>query len=122
MKDHLLSITRKQVEDLASLQRSIKAVSTNRISRQSLLDAGAATARYWFDVVKPALEKAHFPQETIDAFSRRFEELLRAASKEPMKRAYLENITDNLGAYRQQIVHQIEIGSFSTTAALSIAP
>src|SRR3954470_1440878 len=113
MKDHLLSITRKQVEDLAALQRSTKAVPTDRISRQGLRDAGAATARNWFDVVKPALEKARFPQATIDAFSPRFEELLHAASKEPRKRAYLESVTTALGAYRTQIVHQIEIGSFS---------
>ena len=115
MKEHLLSITREQVEDLLALQRSIKAIPTNRISRQSLLNAGAATARRWFDVVKPALEKARFPQETVDAFSRKFEELLRAAAKEPMKRAYLEDVTGTLGAYRVQVVHQIEIGSFSST-------
>jgi hypothetical protein len=122
MKDHLLSITRKQVEELAALHRSIRAVPTKRVSRKQPLDAGAATARHWFDVVRPALEKAHFAHDAIDSFSHRFEALLRASGGEPAKTVFLGFVTDLLAPYRQQIVHQIEIGSFTTTIGLSIAP
>ena len=122
MKEQLLTITRKQVEDLAALQRSVKSISTKRISRKQPLDAGAATARHWFDVVRPALDKAQFPKDTVDTFSKRFEELLRLSGGEPMKTGFVECIADILQAYRQQIIHQIEVGSFTTTVGLSIAP
>jgi hypothetical protein len=122
MKEHLLSMTQQQVEDLAALQRSIKAVPTNRISRKQPLNAGAATARHWFDVVRPALEKARFAQETLDSFSRRFEGLLLASASEPSKRTFLTCVTEILGPYRAQVVHQIEISTFHTAVGLSIAP
>jgi hypothetical protein len=122
MKEQLLSVTRKQVEDLAALQRSIKSVPTKRVSRKQPLDAGAATARHWFDVVRPALEKAQFSKDAIEPFSRRFEELLRISGGEPMKAGFLQCVAGILQLYRQQIVHQIEIGSFATAAGLSIAP
>jgi hypothetical protein len=122
MKDHLLSITREQVDDLAALQRLIKAVPTKRVGRRQPLNAGADTARRWFDVVRPALEKAQFSKEFIDAFSTRFEDLLRASGGKPMKAPYLQAVAGILGPYRQQIVHQLQIGSFTSTAGLGIAP
>ncbi len=122
MKDHLLSITRGQVEDLAALQRLIKAVPTERIARRPPLDTGASTARQWFDAVRPALESAQFSKDVLESFSGRYDELLRVSSGKPMKGAYLHGSFRNLGSYRQQIVHQIEVGSFATTTGLSIAP
>jgi hypothetical protein len=122
MKEQILTVTRKQVDDLAALQRSVKAISTKRISRKQPLDAGAATARHWFDVVRPALDKASFPKDTVEAFSKRFEELLRLSGGEPMKTGLLDCIAGILQPYRQQIIHQIEVGSFTTSVGLSIAP
>jgi len=122
MKEQLLSVTRKHVENLAALQRSIRTVPSKRVSRRQPLDTGAATARYWFDVVRPALDKAQFPKDTIETFSRRFEELLRMSGGEPMKAGFLAAVAGILQPYRQQIVHQIEVGSFTTTVGLSIAP
>lgn len=122
MKEQLLSVTRKHVEDLASLQRSIKSVPTKRVSRKQPLDAGAVAARYWFDVARPTLERAQFPKDTIEAFSRRFEDLLRVSGGEPMKASFLQCVAGIIQPYRQQIVHQIEVGSFTTTVGLSIAP
>lgn len=122
MKDELLALTRRQVDDLATLQRSIKAASTDRIRQKALLSTGGAAARQWFDVIKPALDNAAFSPATISAFSKRFEDLLLMSRGQPMKNAYIRAISENLAAYRTEIVHQIEIGSFSSGTGLSIAP
>lgn len=122
MKEQLLSLARTHVEELVALQRAVKAIAARRVSRRQPLDDGAKAARNWFDVMRPALEKAQFRSELIDAFSRRFEDLLRAAGGEPTKEAYLQAVNGILSIYREQIVHQIEIGSFSHATGLSIAP
>jgi hypothetical protein len=122
MKDELLALTRRQVDELAALQRSIKTAPTDRIRQRALLSAGGAAARQWFDVIKPALENVTFSPATISAFSKRFEDLLRMSRGRPMKNAYIRAVNENLAAYKTEIVHQIEIGSFSSRTGLSIAP
>jgi hypothetical protein len=86
------------------------------------LDAGAAAARQWFDVVRPALEKARYSTDTITAFSTRFEALLAMTRGRPMKTAYLKVLAGISGPYVPEIVHQIEIGSLTSVTGLSIAP
>lgn len=122
MKNQLLGVTRQQVSDLGALVRSLKSVSTAQIKQKALLAAGAATARHWFDVVRPKLEKAGFPPPVIGEFSRRFEDLLRMTGGAPTKKAYNGTIADTLAAYKSDVVHQIEIRSFTVTSGLSIAP
>jgi hypothetical protein len=122
MKAQILALARNQVADLTALQRSLRSVSTTQIQQKAPLEAGAVLARQWFDVVRPALEKASFPGGTIGSFSQRFEELLRMSGGRPRKAVYLDCITGTLTAYKAEIVQQIEIGSFSTSGALSIAP
>ena len=41
---------------------------------------------------------------------------------EPAKSVYVRAVSDTLTAYKAAIVHQIEIGSFTSSAGLSIAP
>lgn len=120
MKDELLALTRAQVADLAAVHKAIKAAPTSRIRQRALLEAGAAAARRWFDIVRPALEKARFPTDTI--FSTRFEALLAMTRGQPMKAVYLKALSDISGPYVPDIVHQIEIGSFTSATGLSIAP
>lgn len=122
MKNELLALARAQVADLAAVHRAVRAAPTSRIRQRALLDAGANAARRWFDVVRPALEKAHFWAEGITAFSTRFEALLIMTRGQPMKTAYLKALADISGLYVPDIVHQIEIGSFTSAAGLSIAP
>lgn len=122
MKEQLLAVVRRHAEALAALQRSIKAISTPRIGRRQPLEVGAEIARHWFDDVRPALEKAQFSAAIIDAFSRRFEELLLASGGKPTKESYLQLVAGVLSAYREQVIHQIEIGSFVSVGGLSIAP
>jgi hypothetical protein len=55
MKEQLLGLTNAQAVSLADLQRAVKSVSTNQIRQKPLLTAGAAAARQWFNVIKPAL-------------------------------------------------------------------
>src|SRR5215475_12491037 len=122
MKEHLLTLTRQQVADLIDLQKSLRSAPTDRIRQRAMLDAGATTARSWFDSVRPALEKASLPAAPIDAFSQRFEGLLRATTGRPMRAGYLGTVTETLNAYKIEIIHQLEIGSFATPGRLSIAP
>ena len=122
MKDELLALARAQVADLAAVHKAVKAAPTPRIQQRAFLDAGAAAARRWFDVVRPALEKAHFSADTITAFSTRFEALLAMTRGKPMKTAYLKALSDISGPYVPDIVHPIEIGSFASVTGLSIAP
>ncbi len=58
----------------------------------------------------------------IGEFSRRFEDLLRMTGGAPTKKAYNGTIADTLAAYKSDVVHQIEIRSFTVTSGLSIAP
>ena len=128
MKDNLLSITRKQVEDLAALQRVIKAVPTRRVGRRQPLDAGADTARHWFDVVRPALEKAQFSKESMEAFSRRFDDLLRASTGKPVKVAYLQAVAGILGhtvsksSIRLKSVHSLRRQGLASRPTLKACP
>lgn len=122
MKEQILALVRKQVSDLTALQRALRSIQSPRIQQKAPLEAGANIARHWFDVVRPALEKAAFDGGTIQSFSLRFEELLRVTGGHPRRTSYLDSISEMLNAYKSDIVHQIEIGSFSTTGALSIAP
>jgi hypothetical protein len=122
MKEELLALARQQLADLASLQKSLKSARTARIQQRSLLSAGGVVARKWFDLVKPSLEKANFTPAVVGTFSNRFENLLVLAGRHPTKNIYLNAVTDTLTAYKVEIVHQIEIGSFAPTVGLSIAP
>lgn len=122
MKDELLALTRAQVADLAAVHKAIRAAPTPRIRQHALLNAGAAAARQWFDVVRPALEKAGLPTDAIAAYSNRFAALLSMTRGQPMKRRYLKALSDISGPYVSDIVHHIEIGSFTSVRGLSIAP
>jgi hypothetical protein len=122
MKDQLLLLTRKHVADLAALHKALRSVNTTRIRQKSLLSAGSDAARQWFDVVRPSLEKARLSADTIDVFSRHFEELLLMSGGRPAKSVYVRTVAETLTAYKAAIVHQIEIGSFTSSAGLSIAP
>lgn len=122
MKDNLLALARQQASDLTALQKSVRSITGRQIQQRPPLDAGAATARFWFDTVRPALEKAGFSPSTITVFSERFETILRASSGRPTKTSYLTTISATLAAYKVEVIHQIEVGSFTATTGLSIAP
>jgi hypothetical protein len=122
MKEQIRSLAQQHAADLSAFQRSLRSVSANRISQKALLSDGAEVARKWFDVVKPALERARFDANTITAFSSRFDELLLATQGRPSKSKLLSVVGEILPAYRVDIGHQIETGSFSADTHLSIAP
>jgi len=122
MKDELLALARAQVADLAAVHKAVRTAATPRIRQRALLDAGASAARRWFDVVRPALEKVSFPTDVIGSYSTRFEALLSMTRGQPTKSAYLRAIAGISGPYLSDIVHQIEIGSFTSVAGLSVAP
>src|SRR5262249_39784803 len=120
--DELLAVTRAQLTDIASVTRAIRAAPTPRIRQRALLNASAAAARHWFDVVRITLQKAKFHSEIVEAFSSRFEALLAMTRGQPMHTAYLALLSDISGRYVPDIIHQIEIGTFVSTGGLSIAP
>jgi len=122
MKDQLLALARAQIVDLAALTKAVRAAPTPRIRQRALLEAGAAAARQWFDVVRPAFATARFAESVISDFSGRFGALLAATRGQPMKSAYTRLIADITAPYVSEVIHRIEIGSFTSTTSLSIAP
>jgi hypothetical protein len=122
MKDQLLALSRQQIADLTDLHKALRSAPTAQIRQKALLSAGSAAARQWFDTVRPALEKAQFAPQTISSFSKHFEGLLLKTGGHPSKSVYIKVIADILSAYKNEIVHQIEIGSFTSAPGLSIAP
>jgi hypothetical protein len=56
------------------------------------------------------------------ADSERFEALLAITRGEPTKAVYLKAVGEIVTTYKTDILHQIEIGSFTTVSGLSIAP
>lgn len=122
MKTELLALVRQHVEQIAHIQRAVKTTTLARIRQRKILDAGAAAAREWFDIVKPALDKVRFQPDTVERFSEKFQSLLLLSSKQPYKSGYLSALAEITGRYRSDIIHQIEISSFASASALSIAP
>lgn len=122
MKTELLALAREQLEQVASVQRAVKATKPARIQQRKLLDTGAAAARLWFDAVRPALDKVQFRPDMTARFSEKFQALLLMSSKQPYKAGYLEALAEIIASYKTDILHQIEISSFASSSALSIAP
>jgi hypothetical protein len=121
MKEQLLTLTRKQLTDIAALQRAVRSAATPRMRQSAILSSGVSASRMWFDEVRPALERAAFQPDTVSTLSSRFEALLRICQTRPMKSVLQSSLADIHALYRE-LVHNIEIGSFSRTGGLSIAP
>jgi hypothetical protein len=121
MKDRLLTLTRKHLGELTAMQKAIRSSAPARITQMAILATGQKIARMWFDEVRPALERAAFQPEALASFSTRFETLLKFSNSRPMKSALLPLVSDGISPYKD-LIHQIEIGSFSNTGGLNIAP
>ena len=122
MKDELLSLTRRHVAEIVAFQKAVKGARSTRISQVGLKTAGSALARTWFDQVRPALQSTNFSAEVISKFSYLFETLLRLVKAYSAKAAYVRELSQLLTAYEKEIIHEIEIGSYSPSSGLSIAP
>ena len=121
MKEQLLTLTRRQLTDIAALQRAVRSAATTRIRQRAILSSGVSASRMWFDEVRPALERAALQPDTVSTLSSRFEALLRICQTQPMKSVLQPILADIHTTYRE-LLHNIEIGSFSRTGGLSIAP
>ncbi|HEY0331448.1 MAG TPA: hypothetical protein VGC77_20405 [Rhodopseudomonas sp.] len=122
MKERLLALTRAHLTSLSDVQKRVGRYSGSQIQAGSLLANVQGVAATWFDSVKPALESAGFSLALVNEASRYFERLLRASRTKPGKNSLLATLNDSRTLYLDHIVHQIEIGSFSTTTGLSITP
>ncbi len=76
----------------------------------------------WFDSVKPALVDAGFSPGTISHYSSKFELMLKQSRSKPSKTYVYNNLTEITQNYSNDIIHQIEIGSFTPSDPLSITP
>src|SRR5262249_12817960 len=121
MKEQLLTLTGKHLTEIAAVQKATRYAATPRIRQRTILAAGLSTSRRWFDEVRPALERAAIQPNMVSTLSDRFEVLLRMCQMGPMKTVLLPALAEIFGPYKE-LIHIIEIGSFSHTGGLSIAP
>lgn len=122
MKEELLSSVREHLAELSAFHKGIKASKSARISQRQQKMAGSSVSRRWFDQIRPMLEKASFPEIVISEFSHAFERLLLLVKGYTAKQIYLRELSSLIAAYKREILHQIEIGTFSTTPKLNIGP
>jgi len=122
MKHELLQFTAVEVATLTSLHKATKSYSGAQVQSNSLLSEARKAATQWFDEIRPALRKANFSTALIDEASSQFETLLRFSKMKPRKTALLNQVDSLLSLFRDKIIHQIEVGSFSDDTGLSIAP
>jgi hypothetical protein len=87
----------------------------------SLLSDVQAVSSIWFDQVRPALEAANVSAGFIANGTDVFDRMLRQAKKrKPMKVALTSLVGEGLSVY-SDLIHNIEISSFTSASALSIA-
>jgi hypothetical protein len=122
MKQQLLEAAQSHLSTLLELQKRVRRYTGAQVQAGSLLSSAQLIAGAWFDAVKPALQSAHFLPELTDHLSGLFEKLLRLSKTRPRKNVLLGLIDDCVNTYKGELIHQLEIGDFSLTAGLSIAP
>lgn len=121
MKEKLLEATREHAQEVARMQKRINRYSGNQIQSGSLLTDIRTLASVWFDRVKPMLERGSFSPEKVTHGTDVFDRLLRAGKMKPRKGSVVEVLSEGTALYRD-IIHQIEISSYASAQALSIAP
>jgi hypothetical protein len=121
VKDKLLDLTRTHAKAIADVQRRVGRYTGSQVHADSLLIGVQEVAKTWFDTVRPALEIASFAPDMVAHGSDVFERLLRQAKRKSSKSVLLELIAEGGHVYKD-IIHNIEITSFSSTTLLSIAP
>jgi hypothetical protein len=122
MKEKLLELLALHLAEITAVQVRVRRYSSSRVQSGVLLNDVKASAQHWFDEVQPALGKAPISQEMLGSMSQRFETLLRLSKSKPGKSGLLEAIQSCVKPYQSELIHTIEINSFSSSGALSIAP
>lgn len=122
MKQKLLEATNTHLAALLDLQRRVRRYTGAQVQAGSLLTSVQQVAGGWFNSVRPALQAINFAPALVDHLSTEFERLLRLSRTRPRKTVLLSAIDDCVNPYKVDLIHQLEIGDFSTTAGLSIAP
>ena len=123
MKEQLLTLTRQHLGEMTTLQKAVRSSAAARITQASILASGQKVARTWFDQVRPALERVAFHPDTHYKPFRAFREPAQVMRHAPYEdRGFCRSSATELPHTLSDLIHQIEIGSFSSTGGLSIAP
>jgi hypothetical protein len=122
MKQRLLDLIKPHLAAVLELQNRVRRYTGRQVQAQALLLGVRELASGWFDSVKPALQSANFDADLSGKMSDTFEGLLRLSKTRPAKTILMAALTDCVRLYKDEILHRIEIGDFSPTTGLSIAP
>ena len=122
MKQKLLDTANVHLTALLDLQKRVRRYAGTQVQAGGLLASAQEVASNWFDSVRPGLQSANFFPSLVGDLSEVFERLLRVSKTKPRKTVLLGAIDDCVTPYKSGLIHQLEIGDFSTPAGLSIAP
>jgi hypothetical protein len=122
MKTQLVATLKGHSRDLVALGRAVASVQTRQVEKSEVKLAAYSLARRWFDEIKPLLESAQAPPETMSGFSALFENLLKTSRMRATKSTYVGLISQLVPKYENELIHAAEIGAFSGGGSLSIAP
>lgn len=122
MKEKLLELLTLHLAKVTAIQARVRRYSSGRVQSGVLLNDVKAAAQHWFNEVQPALAQSPISSEIVGRMSQQFEALLRLSKSTPSKSVLLEAIQGCVRPYQSELIHTIEISSFSSGAALSIAP
>jgi hypothetical protein len=120
MKESNLTLIAEHLKSIQTAQKAVKLYSGSQIFNMKLLSKAESIARHWFNVIRPALQKAGCPEELLEAYSMRFEVVLRLSKIRPGKKKILDAITAILASYRDDLLHGIETNKFTSSSSLSI--
>lgn len=122
MKEELLSRLNHHVSGLTEFQKNVRAVAANRISLTTLKENGNSLCREWFDLARPSLERANLDEVVLNKFSADFENLLQLTRGRSAKDSYLSVLREITSHYASDLIHQIEVRTFTGTGPFSISP
>lgn len=122
MKEKILQLLSAHLAAITVVQSRIRRYSSSRIQSSVLLNDVKAVAQRWFDEVQLALEKSPIPRDVVSSMSQRFETLLRLSKSHPSKSGLLEAVQNCAKSYQLEVIHNIEISTFSASGLLNISP
>lgn len=117
-----MKLLAEHLSEVTTVQTRVRRYSSSRVQSNALLGDVRGVAQRWFDEVQVMLSKTQVQQGTVSGLSQRFEVLLRLSKTKPSKTALLDAITACVKPYQSELVHVVEISSFSSGASLSISP
>ena len=121
MKEKTLESLNKNYGDLFSLYSELKKLSSTQVSKTTHKNSTKQLCEFWFDQIKPQLQKLKIDNNILDDISSGFSQLLNYSKKISRRSSYL-SVMAVLQKKYQELIQHIEITVFEIETGLNISP